>query len=102
MDSKELNEWNYIDIQKSSTRTVLLVARQAYVFQKINLENVKKKSVKTIWFLNNKMMKKKKKKHTASSESWTHDPWFTRPVLCHWAIEADLIMHANLSKDFIN
>ena len=26
----------------------------------------------------------------ASSESWTHDPWFTRPVLCHWAIEADI------------
>ena len=24
----------------------------------------------------------------ASSEIWTHDPWFTRPVLCHWAIEA--------------
>ena len=30
----------------------------------------------------------KGKKYTASSESWTHDPWFTRPVLCHWAIEA--------------
>ena len=28
------------------------------------------------------------KNFTASSGSWTHDPWFTRPVLCHWAIEA--------------
>ena len=26
--------------------------------------------------------------YVASSEVWTHDPWFTRPVLCHWAIEA--------------
>ena len=25
---------------------------------------------------------------TASREDWTLDPWFTRPVLCHWAIEA--------------
>ena len=24
----------------------------------------------------------------ASCEDWTHDPWFTRPVLCHWAKEA--------------
>ncbi len=32
----------------------------------------------------------KKEKNNASSESWTHDPWFTRPVLCHWAIEADM------------
>ena len=24
----------------------------------------------------------------ASNENWTHDPWFTRPVLCLWAIEA--------------
>ena len=24
----------------------------------------------------------------ASREDWTLDPWFTRPVLCHWAIEA--------------
>ena len=27
------------------------------------------------------------KKH-ASNEDWTHDLWFTRPTLCHWAIEA--------------
>ena len=31
------------------------------------------------------------KKILASSEVWTHDPWFTRPVLCHWAIEADMM-----------
>ena len=30
-----------------------------------------------------------KKKFLASTEVWTQDPWFTRPVLCHWAIEAD-------------
>ena len=36
-----------------------------------------------------------KKKITASSEDWTHDPWFTRPVLCHWAIEADCNMCCN-------
>ena len=24
----------------------------------------------------------------ASNEDWTHDLWFTRPTLCHWAIEA--------------
>ena len=27
-------------------------------------------------------------KFPASCEVWTHDPWFTRPVPCHWAIEA--------------
>ena len=26
----------------------------------------------------------------ASNEDWTHDLWFTRPTLCHWAIEAFL------------
>ena len=25
----------------------------------------------------------------ASCEVWTHDPWFTRPVLYHWAKEAN-------------
>jgi hypothetical protein len=25
---------------------------------------------------------------TASYGDWTHDPWFTRPVLYHWAKEA--------------
>ena len=30
------------------------------------------------------------KKINASREDWTLDPWFTRPVLCHWAIEATL------------
>jgi hypothetical protein len=29
-----------------------------------------------------------KKKNIASCEDWTHDPWFTRPVLYHWAKEA--------------
>ncbi len=29
-----------------------------------------------------------KKIELAPSEVWTHDPWFTRPVLYHWAIEA--------------
>lgn len=28
------------------------------------------------------------KKKAASCEVWTHDPWFTRPVLYHWAKEA--------------
>ena len=28
------------------------------------------------------------KKLFASNEDWTHDLWFTRPTLCHWAIEA--------------
>ena len=27
-------------------------------------------------------------KQSASNEDWTHDLWFTRPTLCHWAIEA--------------
>ena len=27
-------------------------------------------------------------KEFASNEDWTHDLWFTRPTLCHWAIEA--------------
>ena len=27
-------------------------------------------------------------KKYASNEDWTHDLWFTRPTLCHWAIEA--------------
>ena len=31
---------------------------------------------------------KEEKNHNASCEVWTHDPWFTRPVLCHWAKEA--------------
>ena len=31
------------------------------------------------------------KKMFASNEDWTHDLWFTRPTLCHWAIEAFLI-----------
>ena len=26
--------------------------------------------------------------NVASNEDWTHDLWFTRPTLCHWAIEA--------------
>ena len=30
------------------------------------------------------------KKSTASCEDWTHDPWFTRPVLYHWAKEAHI------------
>ena len=33
------------------------------------------------------------KKH-ASNEDWTHDLWFTRPTLCHWAIEATTIQFA--------
>ena len=32
-----------------------------------------------------------KKIDCASNEDWTHDLWFTRPTLCHWAIEADVI-----------
>ncbi len=32
------------------------------------------------------------KKYFASCEVWTHDPWFTRPVLYHWAIEALIFM----------
>lgn len=30
------------------------------------------------------------KAKNASREDWTLDPWFTRPVLCHWAIEASV------------
>lgn len=33
-----------------------------------------------------------KKNVIASCEDWTHDPWFTRPVLCHWAKEAVALM----------
>ena len=33
-------------------------------------------------------VKKNEDNLTASREDWTLDPWFTRPVLCHWAIEA--------------
>jgi hypothetical protein len=33
-------------------------------------------------------LKKIKKSWLASCEVWTHDPWFTRPVLYHWAKEA--------------
>ena len=29
-------------------------------------------------------------RNTAPCEIWTHDPWFTRPVLCHWAKGAAL------------
>ena len=28
----------------------------------------------------------------ASCEVWTHDPWFTRPVLYHWAKEATIMI----------
>ena len=27
----------------------------------------------------------------APNEDRTHDPWFTRPVLCHWAMEAYML-----------
>ena len=42
-----------------------------------------------------------KSKRIASCEVWTHDPWFTRPVLCHWAIEATLST-IDISKLFFN
>ena len=32
---------------------------------------------------------------TASCEDWTHDPWFTRPVLYHWAKQA-ILPHNNI------
>ena len=39
----------------------------------------------------------------ASSEVWTHDPWFTRPVLCHWAIEALLsVMWKSFNEIFFS
>ena len=38
------------------------------------------------------------KKITASCEDWTHDPWFTRPVLCHWAKEALLHLWPGLKQ----
>ena len=41
------------------------------------------------------------KKINASREDWTLDPWFTRPVLCHWAIEATLST-IDISKLFFN
>ena len=37
-------------------------------------------------------------KITASCEDWTHDPWFTRPVLCHWAKEALLHLWPGLKQ----
>jgi hypothetical protein len=37
---------------------------------------------------------REKKYYTASREDWTLDPWFTRPVLCHWAIEAFSVIQA--------
>ena len=37
----------------------------------------------------------KKNWFDASSEVWTHDPWFTRPVLYHWAIEAHTLHMCN-------
>ena len=48
---------------------------------------------------------RKKKEKTASSEIRTHDPWFTRPVLCHWAIEAHfpakvIIVNHKIDRDF--
>ena len=36
----------------------------------------------------NRCTNKRKRKKNASCEDWTHDPWFTRPVLYHWAKEA--------------
>ena len=36
--------------------------------------------------------------HIASCEDWTHDPWFTRPVLCHWAKEALLHLWPGLKQ----
>ena len=35
----------------------------------------------------------------ASCEVWTHDPWFTRPVLYHWAKEA-LLTRCQISNFF--
>ena len=50
-----------------------------------------------------KELKKKRKRMqlTASKEDRTPDPWFTRPVLCRWAIEADTAGSASIaySKD---
>ena len=37
--------------------------------------------------------------HIASCEDWTHDPWFTRPVLYHWAKEA-LLTRCQISNFF--
>ena len=40
----------------------------------------------------------------ASSEVWTHNPWFTRPVLYHWAIEASdrLLIFCEQSNEYQN
>ena len=38
-----------------------------------------------------KMIGYEKRLPTASCEDWTHDPWFTRPVLYHWAKEAAIL-----------
>ena len=43
--------------------------------------------VKLLFSSSNKRRKLFNKMH-ASNEDWTHDLWFTRPTLCHWAIEA--------------
>ena len=38
------------------------------------------------------------RKKNASDGDWTHDPWFTRPVLYHWATQAV----SQLEKEFVN
>ena len=37
----------------------------------------------------------------ASNEDWTHDLWFTRPTLCHWAIEAFMDTSVNLVRTWM-
>ena len=38
---------------------------------------------------------------SASNEDWTHDLWFTRPTLCHWAIEAIMDTSVNLVRTWM-
>ena len=41
------------------------------------------------------------KTHFASNDDWTHDLWFTRPTLCHWAIEAFMDTSVNLVRTWM-
>ena len=38
---------------------------------------------------------------TASWRTWTLDSWFTRPMLCHWANEAQCLYHWSIKKTIL-
>ena len=62
------------------------------------------KVMKYTGWVNFKKKWKKGKKMFASTEDWTQDPWFTRPVLYHWATEAhetQLFLLCNQSEKWL-